>query len=142
MVEARQLYTGVATRAMTSKGLLLRGGVALIHDANNHVVPTKSDVLVEDGKITRIAHDIKPSEGIKTVDCTDKIISPGFIDTHRHAWQTQLKGRHANEQLLDYMVTGMVSSGTTGSPFDKEQATRSLSNTRPKMSSTVSSLVC
>ncbi|KAI4680319.1 uncharacterized protein J4E84_007967 [Alternaria hordeiaustralica] len=91
---------------MASKSLLLRGGIALIHDANTHVVPTKSDVLVEDGKITRIAHDIKPSEGTETIDCADKIISPGFIDTHRHAWQTQLKGRHANEQLLDYMVTG------------------------------------
>jgi len=142
MVEARQLYTGVATRAMASKNLLLRGGVALIHNANNHVVPTESDVLVENGKITSIAHDIKPSEGTETIDCTDKIISPGFIDTHRHAWQTQLKGRHANEQLLDYMVTGTAACGNTGLPFDKEQATRSLSNTRPKMSSTVSSLVC
>ena len=141
MVETRQLYTGLATRAMAPKSLLLRGGVALIHDTNNNVVPTKSDVLVEDGKITRIAHEIKPSEGTETIDCTDKIISPGFIDTHRHAWQTQLKGRHANEQLLDYMVTGMASCGTTGSPFDKGQATRSLSSTRPKMSSTASSLV-
>lgn len=141
MVEARQLYTGVATRAMASKTLLLRGGVALIHDANNHVVPTKSDVLVEDGKITRIAHDINPSEGTETIDCTDKIISPGFIDTHRHAWQTQLKGRHANEQLLDYMVTGMASCRNRRPHFNKEQATRNLSNTRPRMSSTASSPV-
>lgn len=141
MVEARQLYIGLVTRAMASKSLLLRGGVALIHDANNHVVPTKTDILVEEGRITKVAHQIESRQDIETIDCTDKIISPGFIDTHRHAWQTQLKGRHADEQLLDYMVTGMDPCETTGPHFDKEQAIRSLSSTRLKMSSTASSPV-
>lgn len=31
---------------------------------------------------------------------------PGFIDTHHHVWQTQLKGRHANQTLLNYFPTG------------------------------------
>jgi cytosine/adenosine deaminase-related metal-dependent hydrolase len=91
---------------MAPNVFLLQGGVALIHDANNRIVPNRSDILVEDGRITRIAREIRRSEAVEIIDCTDKIISPGFVDTHRHGWQTQLKGRHANESLIEYMVTG------------------------------------
>jgi cytosine/adenosine deaminase-related metal-dependent hydrolase len=43
---------------------------------------------------------------VKVIDCKDKIISPGFISTHNHIWQTQLKGRHANHTLLKYTPPG------------------------------------
>jgi cytosine/adenosine deaminase-related metal-dependent hydrolase len=91
---------------MGSHSILLKNGIALIHDAQNHVVPTKTSILIEHGKIAEIAQDITTPAGVEVIDCTDKIISPGFIDTHRHGWQTQLKGRHANEELIEYMVTG------------------------------------
>ena len=42
----------------------------------------------------------------RIIDCCGKIVLPGFIDTHRHLWQTQLKGRHANEQFQEYLLTG------------------------------------
>lgn len=79
--------------------ILLKNGVVLIHDADDHVVPTETDVLIESGRITKIASTIKKGDGVEAIDCTDKVISPGFVDTHHHGWQTQLKGRHANEQV-------------------------------------------
>lgn len=87
-------------------GVLLKSGVVLIHDAQNRVVPIKTDILIENGNIARIGAHIEAIDGAEVIDCTDKIISPGFVDTHHHGWQTQLKGRHANEQLLEYMATG------------------------------------
>jgi cytosine/adenosine deaminase-related metal-dependent hydrolase len=92
---------------MVSTSIILRNGTVLIHDHNNHVTPTITSLLVQDGKIAKIDHNIEPTKDSEVIDCTDKIISPGFVDTHHHGWQTQLKARHANEQLLDYMVTGM-----------------------------------
>lgn len=89
-----------------SSQLLLKDGLILIHDSQNHVVPTRAHVLIEGGTIIKIGPDVEASKGAEIVDCTDKIVSPGFVDTHHHGWQTQLKGRHANEQLLQYMVTG------------------------------------
>jgi cytosine/adenosine deaminase-related metal-dependent hydrolase len=83
----------------TATEILLKNGVVLIHDTDGHVVPTETDVLIENGRITKIASAIKEGDGIEVIDCTDKIISPGFVDTHHHGWQTQLKGRHANEQV-------------------------------------------
>jgi cytosine/adenosine deaminase-related metal-dependent hydrolase len=89
--------------------VLLKNGTVLIHDESDHVVPAKTNILIEGNKIVKIGENVSASSSTEVVDCTDKIISPGFIDTHHHMWQTQLKGRHADEMLLEYMVTGMES---------------------------------
>lgn len=86
--------------------ILLKNGVVLVHDEGNHVVTLQTDILIENGMIAKIGTNIGTNDGPEVIDCTDKIISPGFVDTHHHGWQTQLKGRHANESLLEYMVTG------------------------------------
>ncbi|KAH7390954.1 hypothetical protein DE146DRAFT_150289 [Phaeosphaeria sp. MPI-PUGE-AT-0046c] len=96
---------------MTSKStILLQNGTFLIHDGNNHIVPRNTNVLVENGEIVKIAQELEIPNECEIIDCTNKIISPGFIDTHHHGWQTQLKGRHANEQLIEYMITGNAQS--------------------------------
>ncbi|KAI9830655.1 MAG: hypothetical protein M1819_005465 [Sarea resinae] len=92
--------------AQSNSKILLQGGTLLIHDANNHVVPTVSDLLVEGSTIAKIAEHIKPDAETKVVNCEGKIVSPGFIDTHRHLYQTQAKGKHANQTLMGYMASG------------------------------------
>ncbi|TVY89695.1 hypothetical protein LAWI1_G004575 [Lachnellula willkommii] len=47
-------------------------------------------------------------EGTTVIDCSDTIISPGFIDTHRHLWQTQLKGKYGDDLLSDYITRGYL----------------------------------
>lgn len=93
---------------MAAPSILLRGGTLLIHDEDDHVVARIADLLIEGDIIVKIDETIfiDPSSHIEVIDCTDKIISPGFIDTHHHLWQTQLKGRHGDDTLLDYMSTG------------------------------------
>lgn len=93
------------TNDMSGK-ILLKNGVVLVHDPQNHVVPAQTDILLDKGLVAKIGENLEASDEVEVIDCTDKLISPGFIDTHHHGWQTQLKGRHANEQLLEYMVTG------------------------------------
>jgi len=90
--------------------LLLQGGTLLLHDENDHVIPTISDLLIEGNKIVKIESNIKVAGDVRLIDCRGKIVSPGFIDTHRHMWQTQLKGRHANETLFEYLPTGNMAA--------------------------------
>ncbi|KAK0642803.1 5-methylthioadenosine/S-adenosylhomocysteine deaminase [Lasiodiplodia hormozganensis] len=90
--------------------ILLKGGTLLIHDENDHVVPTKADLLIAGNTISCIAPEISDKGIGEVIDCTDKIVSPGFIDCHQHVWQTQLKGRHADETFLEYMPTGNLQS--------------------------------
>ncbi|OQD82018.1 hypothetical protein PENANT_c024G01297 [Penicillium antarcticum] len=89
--------------------ILLQNATILVpsREPNDYVMPLRShSLLITDNTISQIERDLIPPAGAKIIDCTDKIISPGFIDTHHHLWQTQLKGRHANQTLLEYMPSG------------------------------------
>ncbi|EWC46080.1 hypothetical protein DRE_04654 [Drechslerella stenobrocha 248] len=88
-----------------AQSILLRGGTALIHQDNEAVVAAKRDILVVGNRIARIGESLDV-EDAEVIDCTGKLISPGFVNTHHHGWQTQLKGRHANHMLLEYVPTG------------------------------------
>jgi cytosine/adenosine deaminase-related metal-dependent hydrolase len=92
---------------MPSKSsIFLQGGTLLLHDENNHVVPIISDLLVEGSVISKLGPNLQPPEGAKVIDCKDKLISPGFIDTHRHLWQSQLGGMFTDMSLWEYMPRG------------------------------------
>ncbi|KAH0415886.1 Metallo-dependent hydrolase, partial [Aureobasidium melanogenum] len=94
---------------MSSK--LLRGGTVLVHDEHDHVnVLRNTDVLIQGNKIVEISPGIQVPEETEIINCADSLISPGLIDTHHHVWQTQLKGRHANELLLEYFYSGNFNS--------------------------------
>ena len=41
----------------------------------------KKDILIENNKIIKIDNNI---DGEKIIDCTNKIITPGFVDVHVH----------------------------------------------------------
>ena len=88
--------------------MLLQGGTVLTHGVDDHVQAIQADLLIESNTITKIDKDIQAPVDTEIIDCTDKIVSPGFIDTHHHVWQTLLKGRHANDLLLDYFPSGKL----------------------------------
>jgi cytosine/adenosine deaminase-related metal-dependent hydrolase len=61
----------------------------------------RGDILVADGRIAEIAPHIE-CEDAERVDAMGKIVAPGFVDTHRHVWQTQLRGVAGDWSLFDY----------------------------------------
>lgn len=64
-------------------------------------------VLVDGDRIAGLYEGALP-DGIpadaEVVDCAGKIISPGFIDTHRHGWQTAFKTMGSNTSLAEYFM--------------------------------------
>jgi 5-methylthioadenosine/S-adenosylhomocysteine deaminase len=75
---------------MSSQRLLIRNGFVVSMDPDVGDVP-HADVLVEDGKIVDIGRDLGISDA-EQVDATGMIVMPGFVDTHRHTWQTPVRG--------------------------------------------------
>lgn len=76
-------YAAVATCAK-----LLSGGtiIAFNQEAEHLEVIRGSSVLIEGDKITSIFETASPSKipsdiEVEVVDCTNKIVSPGFIDS-------------------------------------------------------------
>ena len=69
--------------------LLIKGGYVLSQD------PTigeqaGADILVEDDKIVAVGRNLS-ADGARTIDATGDIVIPGFIDTHRHTWETSIR---------------------------------------------------
>jgi 5-methylthioadenosine/S-adenosylhomocysteine deaminase len=83
-----------------SERLLVRGGCVLTLDRSLGDLE-RADVLIEDGRITAVAPDIDAAGG-EVVEAAGKIVMPGFVDTHRHTWQTALRGICADWTLQDY----------------------------------------
>ncbi|MFC2163616.1 amidohydrolase family protein [Acidobacteriota bacterium] len=56
---------------------------ATIHTAIGPPIPNGT-ILLEKGKITAVGANVPLPPGIKVIDVSGKVITPGFIDTHSH----------------------------------------------------------
>jgi 5-methylthioadenosine/S-adenosylhomocysteine deaminase len=100
-----------------SEPIVLRGGTVLImNDA--HDVLHDADVLIRDGKIEQIGPNLEAPENARTIDAADGIVMPGMIDTHRHMWQTALRGYGADWTLSQYFVFFYLEYGKIFRPQD------------------------
>ena len=73
--------------------MLLTGGTVVTMDPAVGDLP-RGDVLVSGEHIVAVGPDLSAHPqalGAEVVDTTGRIVSPGFVDTHRHAWQAQLR---------------------------------------------------
>lgn len=89
-----------------TKTLIKGGRVLAMTDSSERA----ADILVENGRIVAIEPDIAANAEI--IDAQDSIVMPGFVDTHRHVWQTQLRTTATDWSLFDYFVQMRLSYST------------------------------
>ncbi len=82
------------------KRVLIRGGHVLSMDPGIGDI-YGGDVLIEDDRIAQVAESIDASDA-DTLDATDCIVIPGFIDSHRHTWETVIRGIAPDVSLSGY----------------------------------------
>jgi cytosine/adenosine deaminase-related metal-dependent hydrolase len=80
---------------------LIRGGRVLTMVPGTGEVG--ADVLVHGDRIAEVAPEIS-YPAAEVIDATGMIVLPGFVDTHRHVWQTQLRTVAADWTLFDYFT--------------------------------------
>ncbi|MEV0415164.1 amidohydrolase family protein [Streptomyces sp. NPDC050448] len=83
-----------------------------------------ADLLVEGDTIAAIGPDLS-RDGAVVVDATGMILSPGFVDTHRHAWETQLRRIMPDvDDLGAYAMSTLAGYATVYRPKDMYVGTK------------------
>ncbi len=97
--------------------VVLRGGTVLTMD-DAHTVLLAGDVLVVGDRIEAVGEQLAVPDGTREIDASGGIVMPGMIDTHRHMWQTAMRGYGADWTLTQYFVWYYLEHGKTFRPED------------------------
>ena len=65
--------------------------------------PSRGDVLIEDDVVAAVGRLGEVADA-DVVDATDRIVLPGLVDTHRHLWQSALRGIACDWTLGEYFA--------------------------------------
>jgi cytosine/adenosine deaminase-related metal-dependent hydrolase len=82
------------------------------------------DVLVIGDKIAEVGHQVAAPDGAVQIDASGGILMPGMVDTHRHMWQTALRGLGADWTLTQYFVFYYLTWGKIFRPEDIQAGNR------------------
>jgi cytosine/adenosine deaminase-related metal-dependent hydrolase len=85
---------------MPDQRTLISGGHVVSMDPAVGDLPT-GDVLVEDGVIVAVAPSLDVTDA-EVLDATGHVVLPGLVDTHRHTWQSVVRGLCGDWTLGDY----------------------------------------
>jgi len=77
-----------------------------------------ADVLVSGDRIAAVGPDLAVPDGTAEIDARDGLVMPGMIDTHRHMWQTAMRGYGADWTLTQYFVWYYLQWGKIFRPQD------------------------
>ncbi|MFY0594595.1 amidohydrolase [Roseivirga sp.] len=102
------LFSTVALAQVPKGDLLIKGGTVLT--VTNGTLEN-TDVLVRDGKISKIGKGLRAPRGVETLDASGKFVMPGIIDAHSH-----IAGSAINEGTSQ--VTSEVSMEDVVNPLD------------------------
>lgn len=97
--------------------VVLRNGTVLTMD-DRRTVLTGADVLVVGDRVEAVGTGLTVPEGTVEIDATDGIVMPGMVDTHRHMWQTAMRGYGADWTLTQYFVWYYLEHGKVFRPQD------------------------
>jgi 5-methylthioadenosine/S-adenosylhomocysteine deaminase len=81
--------------------MLIRGG-CVVDMRPLPVVFRDTDVHVVDGAIAAVGPGLD-APGAEVVDARERIVLPGFVDTHRHGWQSVLRAAALDVDLAGYL---------------------------------------
>ena len=99
------------------RALVFRGATVLTMD-NAHRVHSDADLLISGDRIAAVGQNLQAPGHAIEIDGTGGILMPGMVDTHRHMWQTAMRGYGADWTLTQYFVWNYLQWGKSFRPQD------------------------
>ena len=109
-----------AQAAASGRPILIKGGCVLSLDKAVGDFE-QADVLIEGKKISAVKPNIS-APNAQVIDASNRIVMPGFVDTHRHMWQGFLRNVLPDGSLQDYIATVQRKFGANFTPDDNYAA--------------------
>lgn len=101
----------------TNRPVVFRNGTVLTMN-DSHTVAENTDVLVVGQEIEAVGSTLPVPEGTVEIEASGGIVMPGMIDSHRHLWQTAMRGYGADWALTQYFVWYYLEHGMKFRPQD------------------------
>lgn len=99
---------------------LIRNAHIITIDSGLGVIP-RGDILIDGPKIAAIGVDLAVSDA-EIIEGAGRIAIPGFVDTHRHTWQSLLRATGADWTLAQYFAGVRGVMGDLYTPDDMKIA--------------------
>src|SRR3954471_14685404 len=97
--------------------VVFRNGTVLPMTPSRSVL-RDADVLIQGERISAVGPALDVPNGTTEIDASGGIVMPGMIDTHRHMWQTAMRGYGADWTLTQYFVWNYLNYGKLFRPED------------------------
>ena len=101
--------------------VLITGGTIVSMDPQIGDLP-EGDILIEGDLVAGVAADLRgqgAAQDAVVIDATGCIVSPGMVDTHRHAWQAQMRRTIPDvDDLIGYVVSTLATVAPVYGPDD------------------------
>jgi cytosine/adenosine deaminase-related metal-dependent hydrolase len=115
----------------SGRPILLTGGAVVTMDPDVPDLPI-GDVLLSGSRIVAVGADLcsdpahaTVAASALTINTRGAIVSPGFVDTHRHSWQTQLRRSIPDvNDLGQYVMSTLAGIAPSYTPHDMHVGTR------------------
>jgi 5-methylthioadenosine/S-adenosylhomocysteine deaminase len=102
-------------------GLLVAGGTVLAADDQDTILD-RGWIRVRDGAIIEVSGSpIEPEPGEDVIDAGDRLVLPGFVNTHTHLFQILFRGVYEERSLATYL-SYIYRSGLELTPDDERAA--------------------
>jgi 5-methylthioadenosine/S-adenosylhomocysteine deaminase len=102
---------------------LIADALVLTMDDELGTLP-RADVLIDGANIAAVGPGLPRESNIDVIDGRDRIVMPGFVDTHRHMWAAMLRGCACYGDLGTYFHDVVFTYGANFTPDDTYASVR------------------
>ena len=123
--------TQISDQLLPGRPVVFRRGTVLPMDRSRSIL-RDTDVLVVGDRVEAIGKDLAAPDDALEIDASGGIVMPGMIDTHRHMWQTAMRGYGADWTLTQYFVWYYLEQARRSARRTSTPATSSRRGTRSR----------